>query len=185
MLKLDVNGNKIWDKTLGGFYNDKLTSLTELPNTGGYVIGGYSYSQNNGSKTITNLGTESNADYWVVVLNNNGNERMQNLFGGGSHEIMTCVAPVGLTGINSYYAAGWSYSSKRPGYKSEKMFMVIMITILSGIIQQPKKPNTREISEANCRIISPVCSPYLITPLSWAGIPIHINPTLRKLIFLV
>ena len=122
VLKLDGNGNKIWDRTLGGFYNDKLASLAELPNAGGYVIGGYSYSQDNGSKTITNLGAESNADYWVIVLNNNGNERMQNLFGGGSLEILTCVAPVGTTGPNSYYAAGWSYSTKRPGYKSEKVF---------------------------------------------------------------
>jgi hypothetical protein len=122
VLKLDANGNQIWDKTLGGFYNDRLTSLAELPNAGGYVIGGYSYSQDNGSKTITNLGAESNADYWVMVLNNNGKERMQNLFGGGSHEILTCVAPVGIAGANSYYAAGWSYSTKRPGYKSEKVF---------------------------------------------------------------
>ena len=115
VLKLDVNGNIQWDKTMGGTYTDKLTSLAELPN-GKFLVGGYAYSSKTGSKTLDNLGTESNADYWTIVLNTDGSENSQRIFGGGSHDVLTCVSPAGTSG---YYAAGYSYSSKRAGAKSK------------------------------------------------------------------
>jgi len=115
IVKLDGNGNVQWDRTMGGTYTDRLTSLAELPD-GKYVVGGYAYSSNTGNKSLANLGTESNADYWTVIVNKDGSDGAQKIFGGGSHDVMTCLS---ATGSSSYYAAGYSYSTKRAGAKSK------------------------------------------------------------------
>ncbi len=114
VIKLDANGNKIWDKTLGGFFTDKLTSLIELP-SGRFMAGGYSFSNDNGNKTIKNLGSENNADYWTLMLDKNGNIISQSSFGGGSMDVLACLSPAGA---NNMYVAGYSYSIKYPGRKS-------------------------------------------------------------------
>ena len=113
VVKLDADGNKVWDQTIGGVFNDVMTSLTELP-LGGYVLGGYSYSDASGSKRTNNLGAENNADYWIAILNGNGDMMAQSVFGGGSHDVLTSVLPAAQGGV---LTAGYSYSIKLQGHK--------------------------------------------------------------------
>lgn len=64
VVKLNTSGNIVWDKTLGGNSIDVLLSLDQTF-TGGYVLGGYSFSEISGNKTVVNIG---DADFWVVKI---------------------------------------------------------------------------------------------------------------------
>jgi hypothetical protein len=124
VLKLSADGSKVWDQTIGGNSTEKLTSLAEMPKSlflldGVYIIGGYSYSNNNGYKTKANLGPENNSDYWTVLLNKDGSQNSQHIFGSTGHDVLTNVSPAGST---SFYAAGYSYSDKSVGNKTQNTF---------------------------------------------------------------
>src|SRR4030095_11047550 len=60
VVKLDAANKIEWDKTIGGSNADVLTSLQQTSD-GGYVLGGYSFSNISGEKTQNSKGS---ADYW-------------------------------------------------------------------------------------------------------------------------
>ncbi len=62
LIYLDPDGNKLWDKTLGGDQHDVLENLFQT-NDGGYLLGGHSQSGISGDKGTTNKGLN---DYWVI-----------------------------------------------------------------------------------------------------------------------
>lgn len=66
-MKLDVKGNKIWDKTIGDTGDNEPTSLQQTPN-GGYILGGWSDSALGGDK---NQASKGSFDYWVIKLGPN------------------------------------------------------------------------------------------------------------------
>ena len=82
IVKLDANGNKIWDKTIGGSNEDNLQALQQT-NDGGYILGGYSNSLISGDKTENDKG---NYDYWVVKLDVNGNKIWDKTIGGNNED---------------------------------------------------------------------------------------------------
>jgi hypothetical protein len=68
VVKIDKNGNKLWDNTLGGSGSDFLFSLLATLD-GGYLLGGFSFSGISGEKSEANRGEYGNDyDYWVVKL---------------------------------------------------------------------------------------------------------------------
>ncbi|RDC66162.1 T9SS type A sorting domain-containing protein [Adhaeribacter pallidiroseus] len=105
VLRLQENGNKQWDKTLGGltetyaydecFEDDPakcqvdlgssvLTSLLVTPD-GNFLIGGYSDAEQGGDKTDKNIGGNSYtrlSDYWIVKLNSKGIKVWDKTYGG-------------------------------------------------------------------------------------------------------
>ena len=82
LVKVDANGNKLWDKTFGGSGNDLGQSLVATSD-GAYIFGGYSSSLQNGTKTATNYG---NYDAWLIKMDSFGNEIWQKTYGGSSNE---------------------------------------------------------------------------------------------------
>lgn len=114
LVKLDKKGNKVWDKTYGGWFTDNLTTLIQLP-TGEFVAGGYSYSDISGTKNADNIGNNNTADYWSLILNNDGSIAHQGTYGGTSDDKMTCAATAGANGI---FLGGSSYSLRQTGYKT-------------------------------------------------------------------
>ena len=70
IIKLDKKGNKQWDKTIGGSSNDFLVAIQQTRD-GGYVLGGYSYSNKSGDKSANRIGFP---DYWIVKLDTKGNK---------------------------------------------------------------------------------------------------------------
>ncbi|KAA5539959.1 RCC1 domain-containing protein [Adhaeribacter rhizoryzae] len=64
IIKLDGNGNKEGDKTIGGNKNDVLTSVLQTTD-GGYILGGASGSNASGNKSENNKGY---TDFWIVKL---------------------------------------------------------------------------------------------------------------------
>jgi hypothetical protein len=64
VVKLDANGDKQWDKAIGGSDYDELHSLQQTSD-GGYILGGQPFSGASGNKTSESFG---GLDYWVVKL---------------------------------------------------------------------------------------------------------------------
>jgi hypothetical protein len=78
LLKLDKEGNKIWDRTYGGNLSDGLLSI-DITASGGYILGGTSNSGVYKEKTQSSRGGQ---DYWVIAVDRNGNKLWDKTFGG-------------------------------------------------------------------------------------------------------
>ncbi len=87
VVKVDKNGNKVWDQSYGGSENDILTSA-ELLNNGNVILGGYSNSGISGNKSEANIGEN---DYWVLVINPDGNVLWNKTLGGDKDDKMTSI----------------------------------------------------------------------------------------------
>ena len=78
VVKINANGQKQWDKTLGGRSDDFLGGLC-ASSDGGYLLGGSSYSNNSGDKSESSRG---NIDYWLVKIDKNGQKQWDKTYGG-------------------------------------------------------------------------------------------------------
>jgi len=108
LVKIDEQGNKMSDRTIGGNRNDQLTALA-LTNDGSYLLGGYSKSVQGADKSTTSQG---GADYWVVKVKEEavpltGNWDMR--FGGTGTDNFTDAI---RTTDGGYLAAGYTNSEK-------------------------------------------------------------------------
>lgn len=81
IVKLNAQGNIVWQKTYGGTSHDIATSVKQTTD-GGFVVAGYS-SSNNGDIT-GNHGSAT--DYWILKLDSSGNLQWQKALGGSSNE---------------------------------------------------------------------------------------------------
>jgi len=88
VVKLDANGNLQWQKSLGGTDDDNLVTILQTSDKG-YIIGGYSYS-NDGDIT-EHHGSTTNSDYWVVKLDTTGNIQWQKSLGGTDVEFFKAI----------------------------------------------------------------------------------------------
>lgn len=104
LVKLDIFGNIIWNKLLGG-NSDESAHDIEQTFDGGYIILARSYSSANGNVTDSNNGQ---SDYWVVKVDDLGNIVWNKLYGGISIE-----HPAGIqqTLDGGYVVSGYSFSS--------------------------------------------------------------------------
>lgn len=91
IVKIDANGNLLWDLSYGGSTTDQLRKIIALPN-GDYLLAGYSNSPASGTKTIAN----NNAtffDYYVVRIDANGNQIWDNIYGGTNNDQLRSAIP--------------------------------------------------------------------------------------------
>jgi len=119
VLKLTSNGEKEWDRTIGGLKYDAggyidgssfLCSIFQTPE-GGYLLGGFSTAQAGRSKTESNKGTANygTADYWIVKINAKGNRIWDKTIGGNENDLLKSILQ---TADGGYFLAGYSYSNK-------------------------------------------------------------------------
>ncbi len=113
IIRCDYDGNLIWDRTYGGSEDDFATCLA-VTQDGGYIVGGYSYSDGNGNKTDTLRGE---CDYWVVKLDAIGIKQWDVTLGGEDVDQMQDV----YLFDQGYYCFG-SSRSMIGGEKSEDAF---------------------------------------------------------------
>ena len=62
--KVDENGTKIWDKTLGSSQRDVLENIISLGDNS-YLLSGYSASNSSGEKSEDSKG---GSDFWVIKI---------------------------------------------------------------------------------------------------------------------
>lgn len=78
VIKVDAQGNKQWDRALGGQQEEALTCLQHTRD-GGYILGGFSMSGISGDRTKSSRGGN---DFWVIKLDNQGNQQWDQAYGG-------------------------------------------------------------------------------------------------------
>ena len=109
IVKLDANGNKQWDRVLGGQHNEELTSVQQTAD-GGYVLGGFSDSDATGDKTEPNRGPSTpfrSADYWVVKTDASGTKQWDRTLGGDGDDRMQALQQ---TTDGGFLVGGFSFS---------------------------------------------------------------------------
>ncbi len=99
LTKIDVNGKKVWSKTIGGSLNDYGTSIIAT-NDGNYVIAGYSASKD--GDIPGNVGLH---DFYVAKINENGNIIWNKNYGFLGHDHAHKIIQ---TKDNGYFLAGFS-----------------------------------------------------------------------------
>ena len=111
VVKVDANGNKIWDKTFGGSGDEYGKTL--LPtNDSGYLLIGHSNSGISGNKTQASKG---GYDFWVVKIDANGTKVWDKPYGGTGNEYAGSAMSMN---DGSYLLAGYS-SSGASGDKTQ------------------------------------------------------------------
>lgn len=82
VVKIDADGNKLWDKRFGWNGSDFLHYILQTAD-GGFLLGGSSDSNDGGEKT-ENLRTGT--DGWLVKIDANGNKLWDKTIGGSRYE---------------------------------------------------------------------------------------------------
>jgi len=102
IIKVDSNGNLVWQKCLGG-NNDEICFSVRSTNDGGCIAAGHSYS-NDGDVS----GNKGSSDYWLVKLSSTGNLQWQKCLGGTQADQARTIE---LTVDGGYIVAGMSSSN--------------------------------------------------------------------------
>ncbi len=111
ILKLDSNGDIMWQKTYGGAQPEFDTYVVETAD-GGYFVAGYSDSDISGDKTDP---TNGQRDYWALKLDSTGSIVWQNSIGGS---LIDRTQAAFQTADGGYMIGGFS-TSPASGDKSE------------------------------------------------------------------
>jgi hypothetical protein len=111
IVKTDSLGNIQWQNTIGGNHVDKLFSIVQTTG-GGYLLGGYSYSNASGDKTENSFGSY---DYWIVKTDSLGNIQWQNTIGGEAFDELYSIVQT----IDGGYILGGMSNSNISGEKTE------------------------------------------------------------------
>lgn len=111
ILKIDQNGEKEWDNTIGGLYGEGCYNTLESTE-GGYFVTGFSSSNTTGDKTEDSNGL---ADYWIIKLNDLGIVEWQNTMGGENDESF----PKSCQLIDGSYIVAGKSDSNISGDKTE------------------------------------------------------------------
>ncbi len=95
LIKLDKNGNKIWDRTFGGSRTDGANAIIETKD-GGYLVAGYTSSYDKGE-----------GDIWLIKIDKNGNKLWDRTFGGSEWDYPYSIID---TRNGGYLVAGFTHS---------------------------------------------------------------------------
>jgi hypothetical protein len=116
VVKLDMNGNKVWDKTIGSNSSDDLVDVRQTAD-GGYILGGTTDGGVGGDKTGPALGRY---DYWIVKLSATGSIVWDKTLGTWDEDFMRCMT---LTSDGGFVFAGGDqyYEYGDSGYKLMKV----------------------------------------------------------------
>nr|MBK9653886.1 hypothetical protein [Bacteroidota bacterium] len=128
VVKIDSLGAIVWQNTIGGDESDELLSITPSPD-GGYVLGGWSYSNISGDKTENSNGSY---DYWVVKIDSIGAIVWQNTIGGSSDEYLYSITPTPdggyvLGGLSRSNISGDKTENRNGGYD----YWIVKMTALA------------------------------------------------------
>ena len=100
-LKLNAQIGVNWQKCLGGI-GDEVASSIQQTSDGGYIIAGYTNSQNGDVS-----GNHGKTDSWIVKINSTGNLQWQKCFGGSEDDKATSIQQ---TSDSGYIFVGSTYS---------------------------------------------------------------------------
>ena len=124
IIKLDANGQEIWQRTIGGSGQEKLLTIAQTKD-GGYVLGGSSSSDKSEADekgVVDKYGKKENSrgnlDYWVVKLDSKGEIEWDKTIGG---KYVDELKSIEQTKDGGFILGGYS-NSPESGDKSQKSF---------------------------------------------------------------
>lgn len=132
VIKLDQQGQKIWEKYFGGTRHDYLMSSIATQE-GGFLIAGSSFSNISGDKKENNIG---GSDAWLIRLNEAGEELWQKTLGTKSNDEASAV--IQTTDLGFFVAGNINDNKKLFGSKDvfvsklDKGGKLVKTTILGG-----------------------------------------------------
>ena len=107
IVKLDADGNKVWDKLLGGTGDDQASAIRQTAD-GGYVFSASSFSSQSGDVSGVNHAAGS-SDLWIVKLDANGSIVWNKLLGSINNE--ATQSSIAVTSDGGYIAVASSTST--------------------------------------------------------------------------
>lgn len=130
LVKLNNNGQLIWQKNIGSNNTESLANMRITSDTG-LVLGLMSYSGISGIKTEASRGDR---DYWIVKLDSNNNFEWDKTFGGSSIDQTQSIIQ---SKDGSYVVAGWSQSNISGDKTEDKSGLQDIWVLKFNICQQP------------------------------------------------
>ena len=130
ILKVNAQGNAIWNKTLGGALNDGATDIIETRD-GGYAVIGYTDVISTGD------------DAWLIKLDADGNIQWNKTYGGTGLDAINCI----IQTDDGYAICGFTESFGRTGHDAW-----ILKIDLEGNIQWTQTYGVSHYNEANAVI---------------------------------
>ncbi|HUM51080.1 MAG TPA: hypothetical protein PK431_04665, partial [Chitinophagales bacterium] len=88
IIKIDADGNKIWEKVYGSSIADKLKTIT-ASSDGNFWLCGISRGLPIFDKTTTNYGGQ---DFWIIKIDKDGTKISDYNYGGSLNETLQCAA---------------------------------------------------------------------------------------------
>lgn len=113
LIKIDANGNILWDKGFGGSGDDYPKKIVQA-NNGGYILSGYSNSPLSGTKSQNSQGLN---DFWLIKIDENGNVLADKTLGGNKNDQLYQI-----TNFADGYIIGGISSSDVSGDKSQSAY---------------------------------------------------------------
>ncbi|MEP7233726.1 MAG: hypothetical protein ABI778_00390, partial [Ignavibacteriota bacterium] len=104
IVRLNDNGNIMWQYTYGGSNNDIANDVVQT-HDGGYIIAGYSYSHD--GDVADHHDTTNTSDVWILKLNKLGIIQWKKSFGGNGEDVANAIRQ---TADNGYVVVGNSNS---------------------------------------------------------------------------
>ncbi|MBP9882165.1 MAG: T9SS type A sorting domain-containing protein [Chitinophagales bacterium] len=122
IVKVDADGNKLWDKRYGGPGDDELRAM-EITSDGGYIFVGESSSGIGGEKTESNHGE---FDVWAVKTDVNGNLEWEASYGGSLDDRVNAIQQTADGGfvIGAWTISPVGFDVTQPGRGSSDMWLI-------------------------------------------------------------
>lgn len=135
--KLDLSGNLLWVKTMGGS-GDDWTNEMIATSDGGVILTGYTFSSN--GDVSLNRGQN---DVWVIKLDGSGNLQWQRTYGGSDYDEAHSIKQ---TADGGFVVAGRSRSGNGDvsGNHGDNDYWVFRIDITGNIIWQKSLGGTQQ-----------------------------------------
>lgn len=102
VVKIDTNGDILWQKTFGGTLAEEAFSLVQT-NSGGFIVGGIA-SSSDGDVSIN----KGEWDYWLINIDSDGNLLWEKSFGGTSFDSLRNITK---TSNGGYIVMGYTLST--------------------------------------------------------------------------
>ena len=131
VIKIDLSGNLIWQKTFGGSVDEEAYCIKETTD-GGFIVVGYAKSID-GDLTINH----GNSDFWVVKLNSSGDLLWQKTYGGTNEDEARSVQQADDGG---YVIIGFTTSNDGDvvtGFHGSRDYWIIKVDT-NGVLQWQK-----------------------------------------------
>ncbi len=116
LIKIDRNGNKIWDKTFGGSERDEYPTGVTTTKDGNFIVGCGSLSGTSGEKTESLRGIK---DVWVIKFSNDGAKIWDRTYGGTDQDVLYDVQELSdasiMLGCSSWSDIGFDKTSENFG----------------------------------------------------------------------